>query len=282
LARVALVLIPLLVILPGCLSAGPQACQGEACDAPPTTPRFITRPPGVDFPPLPEEEALRSIRLADCHGLVATLELPYDLVRATVPSEFELREIIPGTAVVLVLSLECQRAIFGQRIVETYRELHVLAGAYPRNATWAAGGVSFYVLDHMVSNEAAVDALESWGLRAAMATLTLSDHPVPSLEGHAWHAQAASLTLEFEYGLYEPSQALRNATNYYWAGSGPFLRTVHYRNYTFDDLYQGGIVRSEGSATTAQLMPAGSWPWQGSPLRTFSSAGFVDLELFGT
>ena len=122
LARVALVLIPLLVILPGCLSAAPQACQGEACDVPPTTPRFITRPPGVDFPPLPEEEALRSFRLEDCTGLSSGSDVPYDRVRQAVPNDFQLVEWTPGTARVAIFPHTCERAVLGEQIFASYQE----------------------------------------------------------------------------------------------------------------------------------------------------------------
>jgi hypothetical protein len=281
LARVALVLIPLLVILPGCLSAAPQACQGEACDAPPTTPRFITRSPGVDFPPLPEDPALRAFRLEECTGLSAAMDLPYQSVAAVVPPAFEPWERVPGTAAVVLLPLACRRAVFADHVLENYREVAILAGVFPKNRSWEAGGVSFYVLDQLVSHAAAAQALASWGLPGTEATFAVGDHLVPVLPGTSWRVRSPSLIFELEYGHHEPSQNVRTATNYYWTGSGPFLRSTHHKAYTFDTLYQPGLLRASGSATTAQLMPAGAWSWLGSPMRTFSSAGVVDLELFG-
>jgi hypothetical protein len=222
------------------------------------------------------------MRLADCRGLIATLDLPYDRVATAVPPAFEPWEFVPGTAVVGFWALECPRTVLADAILENYREVAVLAAVFPVNRSWEAGGFSFYVLDHLVSHGEAAKALNQWGFPAEKADFALTGHVAPILAGSSWDVRSPTLTLGFEFALQEPSQTVRNATNFYWTGTGPYARTIHHKTYTFDTMYQPGALRTSGSATTAGLMPLGAWSWIGSPLRTFSSSAVVDPELFGT
>jgi hypothetical protein len=247
LPRLVLVLL-IFPLLSGCVDRSGPSCAALECEETPP-PRFLTWPPGVDLPPIPEEEALRSLRWEDCSGYFGGVALPQDNVRPHVPLAFDL--FVVGTAaLVSVELLSCPRVVVNATVLENVLMLQVAPRVEPKERAWSAGfSSSLFPVGWYVSHDEVRRPLTAWGLPAALAQFQVAPH---NLNGQTWviNGEGASFTVSFAVADEDAPPSSPRFLN--WIGTGPYLRLI--RSYKADfHSTTIGTVDADGTGPSANL-----------------------------
>jgi hypothetical protein len=246
---------------------------------------LITRDPGIDFPPIPVKETLRSVRSENCTGLSALVEVPAAFFDGHYPAgDFELAGTgTPMMAPLVIDAAYCKRVVISEHIIEDHATLRTFAWVQGKNSSWEpTSGPSFYYLDNFVSSQISVDALAAWGIPANLATFEFGALPAPNVASGTWTVTAGTTTIFFEFFKSANMASPRNATNYYWVGEGDYLRSTVQVDWvsSLNEYQVGGVVKFSGPSQAADVNKFPVAYWQGEVIVSENESVVLDPEVF--
>lgn len=295
--RLLIVLMLAVTALSACTTKpAPSAdCTGTSCptdsptDSPPPTsptpgdPEYVFWPEGVEFPPLPVNESLRSIRKEECVGFSGSIYVPIERFEGRIPDDFEaLPTFGQGThGSVVAFGLVCNRMTVGEDVFEGYSELFLAPAVDPKNESWDPGGLSSnFVYDWFVDSEEAANALAAIGIAAREALFQISRQPSGGETVWDWRVDDGVGNYRFAYAMAGLPAISASPSEFSWVGSEHHLRGDVSSQFQIEQSAQVVPVVMGGQSNTMDLVGRDVAQMGVAPLVAFDSTTIMQTELF--
>jgi hypothetical protein len=234
----------LAALFAGCVDNGNDQCVDGVCTQ--------TAQPGDVF----VTNATRPVAsFPDCRGAYLGLEVPPGLLNGHLPSGFTASGLLPGMANLRIIAVECDRAVIGAHVAEPLHIVRTAVSARPANDTWNPTGLSNFVFEVFVDDDAVAEELRRWGVPAFGASIDVASTPVAVGSRHVWTINAADRSYAFPVTQVDGEGGGGEGQMALWFGAERFRRIdTNMTNYAT----QGGIgaepVTMSGKATFAEVL----------------------------